>query len=295
MKLYLIHRRRENMNHLPIVYVNDQFMDTTHEQPPVSIQDRGYNFGDGVYEVVRIYQGKYYTLDEHIDRLYRSANEIRINIPFNKSEMIDILQSLLTKNQFQRDGIVYLQITRGASPRNHSFTPDMKPVMIAFIRELARPIEWIEKGVKALTVPDIRWLRCDIKSLNLLPNVLAKQEAADHGCYEAILHRNEMVTEGSSSNIFLVKEGKVYTHPANNFILNGITRTKVKEFCNELRIPFIEEPFSIAELEQGEVFLSSTTSEIMPIIEVDGKTVGSGVPGRITSMLQEAFEKDAGL
>jgi D-alanine transaminase len=283
------------MNHLPIVYVDDRFLDTTVKQPPVSIQDRGYNFGDGVYEVIRIYHGKYYTLDEHIDRLFRSASEIRMNIPVNKKEMMNLLHALLTKNQFQGDGIVYLQITRGAAPRNHSFSPDMKPVMIAFIREMARPLESISNGVKAVTVPDIRWLRCDIKSLNLLPNVLAKQEAADQGCYEAILHRNDMVTEGSSSNIFLVKEGKVYTHPANHYILNGITRTKVKEFCNELHIPFIEQPFSISELENGEVFLSSTTSEIMPIIEIDGKTVGSGVPGRITTMLQEAFEKDAGL
>lgn len=166
-----------------------------------------------------------------------------------------------------------------------------KAVFTAYTNDVARPEKLFENGVEAITVEDIRWLRCDIKSLNLLPNVLAKQEATEAGCFEAILHRNGTVTEGSSSNAYIVKDGQVITHPADNLILNGITRQVLAKLCEENGIPFMEKTFELTDLfEADEVFITSTTSEVMPIVKIDGKNVGDGNPGNITRKLQSLFE-----
>src|SRR5690606_40312124 len=201
---------------------NDQIV--KNEEVLVDKEDRGYQFGDGVYEVVKVYNEKLFTATEHIDRFYDSAEKIRITIPYTKDKLHQLLHQLVEANNIDT-GHVYFQITRGAGPRNHIFPgDDVIPVITGNTKENPRPLENFEKGVKATFVEDIRWLRCDIKSLNLLGAVLAKQEAYEKGCYEAILHRDEIVTEGSSSNIYGIKEGVLYTHPANNLILNGITR-----------------------------------------------------------------------
>ena len=268
---------------------NDQIV--KDEEVVIDKEDRGYQFGDGVYEVVKVYNGELFTATEHIDRFYASAEKIRIAIPYTKDKLHQLVHQLVEANNIDT-GHVYFQITRGACPRNHVFPgDDVKPVLTGNTKENPRPVANFENGVKATFVEDIRWLRCDIKSLNLLGAVLAKQEAHEKGCYEAILHRDEIITEGSSSNIYGVKDGVLYTHPANNLILNGITRQVILTCAAEIGMPVKEEPMTKAQLlEMDEVIVSSTTSEVTPIVDVDGTVIGNGTPGAWTRKLQAQFE-----
>jgi len=257
-------------------------------------EERGLQFGDGVYEVIRIYHGKLYLLDEHIERLYRSLEAVRIQIDQTKEEMKSLLIDLLFKNEMKEDGFVYLQVTRGTAARIHTFPEDITPNIYAYVNNQSRNLKSIEQGVSTITLSDDRWENCYIKSLNLLPNVLAKQTAMEKGCYEAILHINGLVTECGSSNVFLVKDGKIYTHPATNRILNGCVRMAVKRFADELDIPFIEEAFTIDDISTAdEMFLTSSISEVLPITTVDNITIADGKPGKISRKLQAAYERDA--
>ena len=267
---------------------NDQIV--KEDEVVINQEDRGYQFGDGIYEVIKVYNGEFFTANEHIDRFYESADKIRLVIPYTKDKLHKMLHELVEKNNLDT-GHVYFQITRGANSRNHIFPgPEVKPVFTATVKENPRPVANFEKGVKTITLDDIRWLRCDIKSLNLLGAVLAKQEAYEKGAYEAILHRDGIVTEGSSSNIFAIKNDTLYTHPANNLILNGITRRVVIECANEIGLTVSETAFTVEEmLEMDELIVTSTTSEVTPIIEVDGKAIGNGV-GEWTRKLQAQFE-----
>ena len=255
----------------------------------VDKEDRGYQFGDGVYEVVKVYNGQLFTLEEHVNRFYASAEKIHITIPYTKDKLYTLLHQLVEANEINT-GHIYFQITRGACPRNHIFPgDDVAPVLTGNAKENPRPVTNFENGVKATFVEDIRWLRCDIKSLNLLGAVLAKQEAYEKGAYEAILHRDGVVTEGSSSNIFAIKNDTLYTHPANNLILNGITRRVVIDCANEIGLKVSETAFTVEEMmEMDELIVTSTTSEVTPIIEVDGKAIGNGV-GEWTRKLQAQF------
>lgn len=259
----------------------------------VNIEDRGYQFGDGVYEVVRIYEGTPFTLQEHLTRFFRSAAEIALALPYGVKELETKLLELQARNELH-DGIIYLQATRGIAKRNHAFpTPAVPAELIAYTQSTERPLTQLADGVPAILVDDIRWLRCDIKSLNLLGNVLAKQQAKEAGGHEAIQHRNGTVTEGSSSNIFIVKQGTVQTHPATHLILNGITRMKVKELCARLSIPFEETAFTTEVLlDADEVFMTSTTAEIQPITSVDGAPIRDGQVGPVVRQLQEAFQHE---
>src|SRR5699024_277089 len=233
-------------------------------------EERGLQFGDGVYEVIRIYNGAFHLLEEHIDRLYRSLAAIKINAPYEKETLIHSLYQLIKVNNVSTDSIIYLQITRGSAPREHTFPEAIKPNMYAYIKDLPRKEAQMMNGVKTITKKDERWDNCYIKSLNLLPNVLAKQTAKENGCYEAILYRDGFVTECSSSNVYLVKDKQIFTHPPTNNILHGCVRMKVKQLAMDFNIPFIEEPFPADSITSAdELFLSSTTSEIMPIIQVD--------------------------
>ena len=259
----------------------------------VDIEDRGYQFGDGVYEVIRIYNGKMFTGKEHLNRLVESAEKIRMKLPYGPEELESKMEELISKNELDT-GIVYMQFTRGTSPRNHVFPgEDVAPTFVAYTRKVPRPVDPMEKGVRAILDEDVRWLRCDIKSLNLLGNLLSKQKAAEAGCFEAILHRGETVTEGSHSNISIVKNGVIITHQADNLILNGITRQKVLEICRNENIAFEERAYSLDELSAAdEVFSSGTTVEVMPIVEVEGKQVGNGEPGPVTRNLQNLFKAE---
>lgn len=259
----------------------------------VDIEDRGYQFGDGVYEMIRVYNGHMFTSEAHLKRLVESAEKIRLTIPYTISYMKDLLEKMIKENKIHT-GTVYLQVTRGISARNHLF-PDgnTKPVFVAYCNEVGRPVGLLEEGIQTITVEDIRWLKCDIKSLNLLGNLLAKQRAADEGCFEAIQHRDGTVTEGSSSNISIVIGGKVITHPANHLILNGIVRQVMLETCRNNGIPVEERSFTLDELMSAdEAIMTSTTAEIMPILRVDGKAIGDGCVGKVTKQLQYLYEEE---
>ncbi|KOS67594.1 D-alanine aminotransferase [Lysinibacillus contaminans] len=257
----------------------------------VSPEDRGYQFGDGIYEVVKVYNGQMFTAQEHIDRFYASAEKIRLVIPYTKDVLHKLLHDLIEANKLD-NGHVYFQITRGTVSRNHVFPDASVPaVLTGNVKVGERSIENFQNGVKATFVEDIRWLRCDIKSLNLLGAVLAKQEASEKGCYEAILHRGDTVTECSSANVYGIKGGKLYTHPANNFILNGITRQIILKCATEIGLPVIEEAMTKGDLlKMDEVIVSSVSSEVTPVIDVDGHAIGTGAVGEWTRKLQEAFE-----
>lgn len=259
-------------------------------------EERGLQFGDGVYEVIRIYEGKPYLMKEHVDRLYRSLDAVRIELKQDKTMLTQLLTGLLERNQMHKDGFIYLQVTRGSVKRAHVFPENTDPNIFAYVENQPRHLDKLTSGVQTITLPDERWANCYIKSLNLLPNVLAKQTAAENNCYEAILHRDGIVTECGSSNIYLVKDGNIYTHPTTNQILNGCVRMAVERFTQELQIPFIEEAFTLDDIvEADEMFLTSSMSEVLPVIQVDGANIANGQPGLITRQLQEAYDQDAKL
>lgn len=271
------------------VLLQDQIIskDDVHLSP----DDRGYLFGDGIYEVFRIYNGKLYETSAHLERLQRSAQGVKIALPFTSEELLQRLNKLLHASGVT-DGILYMQITRGAAPRTHLIPQDIQPVLYAYCSPLERPYEAMQRGFTAVTAPDIRWHRCDLKTLNLLPNTLAKQAAIDSGADEVIMHRDGRVTECSASNFMIVRNGVIYTHPANEWILHGITRQVILRLAHDLDIEVREVPFTIEDLAYAdEAFITGTTVEITPIIKIDGQPVGKGQPGNITRRIQEAFEQ----
>lgn len=260
------------------------------EQISVAVNDRGYSFGDGVYEVIKVYDGMLYTAQEHLERLQQSAEKVRMSLPYTIEQLTEFVEKLKNDNQL-KVGHIYLQVTRGVAPRAHQFPENTVPVVIGYTVENPRPMEQLEKGAAMKSVEDMRWLRCDIKSLNLLGNVLAKQEAFEQGCQEALFVRDGLVREGSSSNVFGIKDGVLRTHPANNFILNGITRRVVLQLAENLSIPVEEKEFTLEEaLNMDEFFFTSTNAEITPVVTIDQQPVGQGVPGPLTRRLQSAFD-----
>lgn len=258
----------------------------------ISMEDRGYQFGDGIYEVTSVFDGKLFMLDEHLDRLFSSAKKINLEIPYTREEIVGFHELLLKETGIQNAGI-YLQITRGGAPRIHNFPTDVKPVLTMAIRPAAEAGEdKREKGIEALLVDDIRWMRCDIKTLNLLGNVLAKQAAHEAGKGEAIQHRDGIITEGSSTNFYVVKDGVVHTHPATNLILSGITRLAVLRLCKENNIEVVEEPFTIEFMNQAdEAFITGTTTQIMPVIKISDVVIGDGKRGPVTKKLQDIYDE----
>lgn len=261
------------------------------KEPVVAMEDRGYQFGDGVYEYTKVYNGKCFSLKAHIDRLYRSLRELRIPAVFTFDEMAGIHARLIAESGIQNGGI-YLQITRGWAPRAHNFPEAVVPCLTMTIRPGNFNAALWDTGVGVLSVPDERWLRCDIKSLNLLGNILGKQKAKEAGCYEAVQVRDNMVTEGTSSNFFIVKDGVVWTYPIGNLILKGVTRTRVlEEILPQHGAAVVEKAFKLDfALSADEAFLSGTTTEIMPVVTIDGKPVGDGKPGPLTRKIQQSYK-----
>ncbi|WP_277630213.1 D-amino-acid transaminase [Atopococcus tabaci] len=261
------------------------------EQVRIEMEDRGYQFGDGIYEVIRAYNGTYFGLDEHIDRLFKSADKIELMIPYERKELKEVVTALLDINHIHT-GDLYLQITRGiSSPRNHLFPEaGVEPIVTGSLTVAARDTEKMKKGIAVSVEKDERWLKCDIKSTSLLGNVLAKHEAYKKNAEEAVLHRDGIVTECSSANLAVIKEGTVYTHPDGNLILAGITKLMWLQCAKEIGLPVREEAFTLEELYAAdEIFCSSTTKEIMPIVKVDDQAVGDGVPGTWTKKLQQQY------
>lgn len=267
---------------------NNKIIDTNKTKPYIELEERGLQFGDGVYEVIRIYKGTLHLLDPHLTRLYRSMDELELTLPFSKADLITLLYKLIENNRFQEDGIIYLQVSRGVQARSHAFSGNITPTVYAYLTTKERPALWIEYGIRAISEPDTRWLRCDIKSLNLLPNVLAYTKAERKGCKEALLVRNGIVTEGSRTNFFLVKNETLYTHPANHLILNGIIRQYILSLANKLQIPVQEELFGIRDVYNAdECFFTGTTVEILPMTHLDGTPIQTGQVGPITKLLQQ--------
>ena len=258
----------------------------------IDIEDRGYQYGDGLYEVVRVYNGHLYMMEEHLNRLWDGAEKIRMQLPFTKEELTINLKKLVEIEGI-KEGKLYFQVTRGIdAPRNHAL-PDpekVKGVLTANIRAYERPLQKMEEGITVAVVPDTRWLHCDIKSLSLLGNVLSLDDARRQGFDDAVLVRDDKVTEASAANFWVVKDGTVYTHPDGNLILPGITKKKILELARELNIPVKEEAVYEEELfTADECFVSGSLTEIVPVVKVNNHIIGTGKPGKVTKQLLEAY------
>ena len=273
-----------------VVYLNGEYV--PQNEARVSVEDRGFLFADGVYEVIRAYEGRPFLLEAHLERLRQGLQALRIDDP-GTAGLPEVAERLLDENGLRSgDATIYIQITRGAAPRAHAFPPaGTRPtVYVAAKRFQPHPAEYVQDGVAAITYPDMRWSRCDIKSVALLPNVLANQAAKEAGAFEALFVRDGIVIEGSHSNLFAVRDGTLVTYPACNYILAGITRRRVMELAAGLGIPVVEDAIPVHALsETTELFLSGTTTEILPVTRVDGRAIGNGRPGPITRRLQRAF------
>jgi D-alanine transaminase len=273
-----------------IVYLNGRFI--SQDESFISTNDRGFYFGDGVYEVIKYYRGVPFCFEDHMIRLGNSLSSVKIDLDISSlgSYCDQLIEDNLLKDEYAG---VYIQVTRGVSPRIHRFPgKEVKPTL--FMRAFSMPSyqDDLRNGIPVITREDIRWLRCDIKSIALLPNTMLFQQAVEHNAGECFLVRNGNYTEATHSNIMAVIGDTVFTHPDSNLILPGITKKAVIHLCDELCIPLTERPVSIEETHLfDECFITGTGSEIMPVIKIDGKSVGNGRPGSVTRRLQEAFFK----
>lgn len=258
----------------------------------VSLDDRGYCFGDGVYEVVRVYNGRAFAFSYHQDRLYRSMREMDIPVRMPPDELQELHEIMIEQSEIT-DGYIYLQITRGVTPRHHAFERSkLEPQMYMFIKPITTDLGALQQGVKAITLPDERWARVDIKTLNLIPNILAQTKAEKKGAYTAILVRDGIVTEGATSNVLVMKDGVCYTHPANHHILKGITRQLVvTRVAPTAGITIIEREFDEAFLKEAdEIFFTDTIGGIIPITTLNREPVGDGKPGKAAKVLAEQLQ-----
>jgi D-alanine transaminase len=271
-----------------IGFINGTFMPLA--QAMVSVEDRGYQFGDGIYEVLRTYRGVPFQLDAHLERLSRSARGIELPEAYDKSQWGRYIEEGIARGGYA-DSKVYVQVTRGVAPRDHAFPAAAQPTAVMTIREM-RPLApaLAAAGVHVITLPDLRWGRCDIKTINLLPNLLARQQANRRGTYEAILHRDDSVTEGSVSNVMIVLNGTLATPPESSCILSGVTRAVVLDLARKDGVEVRERALSLRELRAAdEVFLTGTTVEVLPVVRVDDLEIGGGKPGPVTKRLRALF------
>jgi D-alanine transaminase len=275
-----------------IVYVNGAFVPRTDAR--VSVEDRGFVFGDGVYEVLRIINGRPFAARFHNERLRRSLEGIRISLAGKDSpeSLTEIGRRLLEENGLlQGEATLYMQVTRGATTRAHNFPPpEIPPTVYISVARFTPYSDFAQNGASAITHPDLRWGRCDLKTLNLLPNVLASQAAKERGTFEAMLIRDGVVTEGTKTNFFGVVDGTLRTHPCDDHILPGITRSILRELARELSVDLDETPIQESEIPQlSELFLTGTTTDVMPVVTLDSKPVGNGKPGEVTRKLQRVL------
>jgi D-alanine transaminase len=275
-----------------IVYLDGSFLPRAEAR--VSVEDRGFVFGDGVYEVLRAINGRLFATRFHNQRLERSLDGIRIALSGDDSpaRFVDIGRQLLKENKLlSGEATVYMQVTRGATTRAHNFPPPgTAPTVYISVARFTPYSEFAETGASAITHPDVRWGRCDLKTLNLLPNVLASQTAKERGAFEAMLIRDGVVTEGTRTNFFGVVNGSLRTHPSDNHILPGITRAVLRDLARELRVELDETPIKESEIAKvRELFITGTTTDVMPIVKLDDKPVGTGKPGELTRKLQRVL------
>ncbi|HEV3017876.1 MAG TPA: D-amino acid aminotransferase [Burkholderiaceae bacterium] len=272
-----------------LCYLNGDYLPLASARIPVL--DRGFIFGDGVYEVVPAYRKRPFRLEQHLDRLQRSLAAVRIDHPFRRDQWRTIIERLI-ESAAPQDLTVYLQVTRGVAKRDFAFPANVMPTVFAMASPLNRPgADQRERGLRAVSVPDLRWLRCDIKSTSLLGAVLARQQAADRGLDEVIQHRDGRLTEGSASNVWVVKDSGVLAPPRDNLILEGIRYGFIQELCERALIPFEVRSISMDEVRSAdELMLSAATREVLPIVELDGRPVGSGRPGPIYRQMRRGYD-----
>lgn len=276
---------------MPDIYcVNGKFVE--RDSAVISIEDRGFQFGDGLYEVVRSYGGQLFCLDEHIERLESGLNKLGF-------ESTDILAAIKASSiealhlSEYKEAFIYIQVTRGTAKRSHVIPKGLIPNFFVIVYKLPffPEKEW-EEGIKVKLVPDIRWLLCSIKSIQLLPNCLAKTISYEDGCAEAIMHRDGIVTEAASSNVFIVKDNIIKTHPADETILHGVTRKLIIDLCKNNSFSIREEKFTVDELMNAdEVFIVNTGDEVKPVVVIEGSLVGNGLPGPVAKELLRLFRE----
>ena len=272
-----------------ICYVNGRYVPAAHALVPM--EDRAHQFADGVYEVMAFFNYKMLDEEPHLTRLERSLHELQIPQSIDHRALKTILNQVIRRNNKPHGG-VYLQISRGAAKRDHPFPKNASPALtVSAFGQKTPPRALVEKGVNVITYPDIRWGRCDIKTVSLLPNVLAKQAASAAGAREALLYREvEQVTEGSVSNFAIVKNGALITHPANHRILGGIAREATLQLAAERQIPIREEIYTLNDARAAdEAFLTGTTTNVLPVTAIDGQPVGNGKPGPVSLRLWDAY------
>ena len=279
-----------------VAYVNGTYQ--PHGQAVIHVEDRGFQFADGVYEVWSVFDGKLADFDGHMTRLVRSLTELRIDVPMTKAALTRVLKETVRRNRV-RDGIVYLQITRGTARRDHPFPAQGTPPSVVVTSRsvsFAKAQAQAAKGVAVITQPDIRWGRCDIKTVGLLPNVLAKQAARERGAYEAwMVDEMGLVTEGSSTNAWIVdRDGKLRTRDTQANILKGITRTAIMAMIEAEGIELDERPFSVDEAKEArEAFFTAAGAFVMPAVSIDGVKIGDGRPGPIATRLRTRYLEEA--
>jgi D-alanine transaminase len=274
-----------------IAYVNGEFLPL--ERATVRVEDRGFQFADGVYEVVRTYGGKPFGTEEHIARLFRSLEAIEIRIPRSTEQLKSIIHEGIQRSGFA-EAIIYLQITRGCAPRHRGMPKDAEPTIVMTVRELgAAATKPRENGIAVITLPEFRWARCDIKSIALLPSVLAYRAAQKAGADDAIFVEDDgTVNEATAGNLFVITRGRLRTPPKSLRILPGVTRDKLLEAARAAGIETAEERITKAELYAAdEIFLTSTTAEVVPVVTVDGKQIGTGKPGPVSARIYEQFAR----
>jgi D-alanine transaminase len=292
------HRQQDQLtaaaerNPTDIVYLNGSFLPRAEAR--VSVEDRGFVFGDGVYEVLRAINGRLFATRFHNQRLERSLDGVRITLSGDDSptRFVDIGRQLLKENKLlSGEATLYMQVTRGATTRAHNFPPpETAPTIYISVARFTPYADFAEVGAPAITHPDLRWGRCDLKTLNLLPNVLASQAAKERGAFEAMLIRDGVVTEGTRTNFFGVVNGSLRTHPSDNHILPGITRSVLRDLAHEVGVGLDETPIKVGEIAKlRELFITGTTTDVMPIVKLDDKPVGKGKPGELTRKLQRAL------
>jgi len=277
---------------MPTVYLNGEFV--PHERAVVSVDDRGFIFGDGIYEGLRAVDGRIFEWQAHTERMVDGLTGIRIDFSAERvAALHGVCEHLLRDNDLTTgDALLYLQVTRGAAPRTHSFPPPgTPPTVFASASRLQRRRDHQRDGVKAITHDDLRWARCDWKVINLLGSILARQAALDAGAFEAVLVRDGVVTEGAASTIFAVVDGVLRTHPLGHRILPSVTRKVVMSLIDQLRLPVREEAVTVSELRHAsELLLCSTANNVTPLIALDGAPVGTGTPGPLTVELRESLD-----
>ncbi|MCZ6885143.1 MAG: D-amino-acid transaminase [Alphaproteobacteria bacterium] len=274
-----------------VAYVNGRYL--PHRRAAVHIEDRGYQFADGVYEVIAIQGGRLVDEKPHLDRLAKSLGAVSMEAPMGDRALVHVMKEVVRRNRVT-NGILYLQITRGVAPRNHAFPDFGTPSLVMTARATPGPApDLISQGCHVITVPDIRWKRCDIKTIALLPNILAKQQAKDAGAFEALqVDQQGFITEGSATNVWIITaDGVLVTRPADNAILDGITRRTVINLASRVQLRFEERPFSVDEaMSAAEAFLTGTTAFVMPIVTIDDRSIGDGRPGPSTKRLLADYE-----